>query len=294
MVDILLRQKYFLTLIFMTIVLYFMYFYIYLSVKYRFKFWKYSGKSITSPEFICKKITKCDLDGKTGYFDGNKQEEDDDSITYKFPNSSENHHILNIEKDKKATYSFLLYLNNMTSLDEKQIFELGTVVDNNFLFNVSHLNGNMKINIRGDENLLVIQDVIFNKWHHVVLSFDKNIIDVYINGELKQSNILEGDVFDGANPNYLKVFNFSGKIMKIRYFKYTFKPLDASLLYQYYKYINILDSGGIIEGGKKDSGGCEPFSPKIKMKKYNKTRIERKNIETLQNEFININSQMMS
>jgi hypothetical protein len=295
MADILIRQKYFFTLIFMAIVLYFIYFYIYLSVKYKFKYWNYSGKSITSPEFICNKNTKCNLDGHVGYFDGNEEK----VVIYKFPNSTENHHILNIENDEKISYSFLLYLNNMTILDENQILQLGSVIDDQNLFKVSHSNGEMKINLgsetQNSDNTITVSSIIYNKWFNVVLSFDTNIVDVYMNGELKQSNLLpNGGIFAGKNPNFLKVFKFSGKIMKIRYFKYNFKPLDASLLYQYYKYINILDSGGIIESGEEEKKGCEAFSPKLKMEKYNQTRIKRNNVEELKKEFININSQMMS
>jgi ABC-type sugar transport system permease subunit len=298
MADILIRQKYFFTLIFMAIVLYFIYFYIYLSVKYKFKYWNYSGKSITSPEFICNKNTKCNLDGHVGYFDGNEEK----VVIYKFPNSTENHHILNIENDEKISYSFLLYLDNMKISDENQILQLGSVIDDQNLFKVSHSNGEIIINLGSEtqnrDNMISVPSIVYNKWFHVVLSFDTNIVDVYMNGELKQSNLLpnDGNIFARKNPNFLKVFKFSGKIMKIRYFKYNFKPLDASLLYQYYKYINILDSGEIIESDKDSRGQseCETFSPKLKIEKYNQTRIKRNNVEELKKEFIDIHSQMMS
>jgi hypothetical protein len=295
MADILIRQKYFFTLIFMASILYFIYFYIYLSVKYKFKYWNYSGRSITSPEFICNKNTKCNLDGHVGYFDGNEEK----VVIYKFPNSTENHNILNIEKDEKISYSFLLYLNNMKISNENQILQLGSVINDQNLLNISHSNGEMIIMLgtsTNAENTVTIPNIIYNKWFHVILSFDTNIVDIYVNGELKQSNLLPNNngIFDGKNPNFLKVFKFSGKIMKIRYFKYNFKPLDASLLYQYYKYINILDSGGIIESNKDEKEGCETFSPKLKIEKYNQTRIKRNHVDKLKKEFINIYSQMMS
>jgi ABC-type sugar transport system permease subunit len=297
MADILIRQKYFFTFIFMIIVLYFIYFYIYLSVKYKFKYWNYSGKSITSPEFICKKNEKCNLDGHVGYFNGNAE----DVVIYKFPNSTENHHILNIDNDEKISYSFLLYLNNMNKLTENKILQLGHAINDRNLFKVSHLNGELTIKLgvgaSNVNNTIKVPSVVYNKWFNVVLSFDTNIVDIYVNGELKQSNLLpnDSDIFDGKNPNFLKVFKFSGKIMKIRYFKYNFKPLDASLLYQYYKYTNILESGGIIESDKKRSPDeCETFTPKLKIEKYNKTRIKRNHLEELKKEFLDINSQMMS
>ena len=213
MANVLMRQKYFFTLIFMTFVLYFIYSFIYLSVKNRYRFWKYSGTNMTSPEFICEKNKKCKLDGQTGYFDGTK----DDQQIYKFPNSSDNHQILNIdEKDQRVSYSFLLYLDNRTSVTNKTIFQVARVVSGTPFFKIQHNNGNFEItnlNSVNSSNVLNVPCVIFNKWFHVILSFDTDILDVYINGELTTSNLLPDRVFNAQNPNFIQIDKFAGKFI---------------------------------------------------------------------------------
>lgn len=308
------RQQYFFVLIFMAISIYFVYSIVYIPLKNRYRFWTFSGKDNNSPELICKKEKneKCKMDGQHGAFDAN-------NAIYKFTptNNTENINLFDIEKGdhSQLSYSMLIYLDYVNNeLEDEQpnnIFKLSNSSDE-YVIKVSHKNPNINVKI-ANRNINI--PIITNRWFHLVISYGGGIVDVYMNGELYKSQIVEDEKeIRASNPNKIEVGKFGGKIMKVRYFKYSMAPLDVLLLYQYYKYINILESGNISSpsGSKRI---CETFKEKgsgtdfdtqspsnlfdtsqkrLKMREYYETRDKKGKIEKMEEEYENMIEELFS
>ena len=317
------RQQYFFVLIFMSVAIYFVYSIVYIPLKNKYRFWTFSGKNANSPELICKKEKneKCNMDGQHGAFDANK-------AIYNFTHEHNADKIKLFDIDRgpaKLSYSMLIYLDYVndeleteTPSQPNNIFNLSkssSVLDENSIIKVSHINPNIKIQIA---NKSINVPIITNRWFHLVISYDDDIVDIYINGELHTSQIIEKEHrIQANNPNKIVVGRFGGKIMKVRYFKYNMSPLDVLLLYQYYKYINILDSGNI-SGSPGSTRICETFKEKkgvgsgtdvntrspsdlfdtsqkrLKMKEYYEVRDKRGKMEKMEKEYTNMIGELFS
>jgi hypothetical protein len=81
---------------------------------------------------------------------------------------------------------------------------------------------------------IVIQDVPLNKWMHIVVRCDGNIVDVYINGTITQSVHLKsvpkqnyGDVSVALNGG------FSGNLSNLWYYNYTLGTAEIQALFKW-------------------------------------------------------------
>ncbi len=287
--DISPRQSYFLFIIFFVGIVYLIYWYIYLPIRKRIQFRKF-GASSRSPEFICEPYGKCKLDE----FSGPLQL---DSGEYVFK-----HQQLIRLNQTAFSYSFLLYMDNSRNWnDMSNIFSLMTINEQKsiFIFKILPQSNRIAAMI-GDGNEMTSFNTEINKWIHIVISIDpiKKIVDLFVNGRLEQSQLISqqsADFIKGERDVTLKFYKgFPGKIMKVRYFPSELTPLDVSLLYRYYKYVGILESGSmlVVDGGGGKRCAIETYmndkneKTVLDLKKYNDTRYKSRALERLQSDYV--------
>jgi len=324
------RQGIFAILVILGVSLYFIYEIIYIPVRNWIKFRKYRKSDSESPEFICKRANKCKLDGTKGYLNGLSKKDNDTSFII---SSSANKKLLPYIRLPRGTgdsdtihitYSFLLYPESISAPSDDwvnthvlSLTKFNNVnTDGNNIFNIT-----MKKDTLGTKLLFTFQsnttmtNINVNRWSHVVISFDNNIVDIYVNGKLEKSILLSNPSVNNTRDVSLHAgekdtSKFPGKLMKLRYFKYSLTPLDVSLLYQHYKYTNLLYNDRIISSDTdRQQQECVPaeqfknFSniktkisdyfnkhndaskTRINATEYNKARVLNRNITKIESDY---------
>jgi hypothetical protein len=150
------------------------------------------------------------------------------------------------------TYSFWMYIDDWSYLLNKRkiILYKGPISD--LRAGLPQTSGSPLIYLDPTQNNLTIEtntypdysgckvrNIPLQKWVHVVYVLDNKVSDVYINGKLERSCILQN--VPKLNNNKLYLFptvpanklntGYSGKLSSLRYYSNSLKPLDVAKLY---------------------------------------------------------------
>lgn len=79
----------------------------------------------------------------------------------------------------------------------------------------------------------IVPNIPLNKWIHIIYVLNQNSVDLYINGKLERSCVINGIPYiKSMNKLYIcKDSGFNGKIAQIQYFTKALSPNDVSQLY---------------------------------------------------------------
>ena len=158
-----------------------------------------------------------------------------------------NKRLMESNKGHNFAYSFWIFMDSVSSAgnwkhnnyDDRTIFKRGDspILKYNPAKNLFTLGILTKTDIDERQEVFTINQINLQKWTHVVISVDNRTIDIFVDGELKDSFTTKNvPIF---NKRALIIGSMKhkihGKICNFRYFNTNIDPLKVDIMYKYGK-----------------------------------------------------------
>ena len=110
------------------------------------------------------------------------------------------------------------------------------VLDESSLNETESMNPNM--NLTDNSETIELKNIALNRWIHLTIVGNENIVQVYINGELIKTNVSEssieinnGNIYIGGDDTTDTLSGFNGKITQLKYYGESKKASDIQKIY---------------------------------------------------------------
>jgi hypothetical protein len=86
--------------------------------------------------------------------------------------------------------------------------------------------------LRETGNSIIVENIPLQRWFHVVIVINETAVEVYIDGKLYKTVVLESLCRTNSFPLYVNMNRgFDGLINELRYYPYPLKPMDVYSMY---------------------------------------------------------------
>jgi hypothetical protein len=86
--------------------------------------------------------------------------------------------------------------------------------------------------LRETGNSIIVENIPIQRWFHLVIVINETAVEVYIDGKLYKTTVLESLCRTNSFPLYVNINSgFDGLINELRYYPYPLKPMDVYAMY---------------------------------------------------------------
>jgi hypothetical protein len=86
--------------------------------------------------------------------------------------------------------------------------------------------------LRETGNSIIVENIPLQRWFHLVIVINETAVEVYIDGKLYKTVVLESLCRTNSFPMYVNMNSgFDGLINELRYYPYPLKPMDVYAMY---------------------------------------------------------------
>ena len=147
---------------------------------------------------------------------------------------------IHVKVDKKYEYnyslSFWVYINQVNPSSSPQATEFIPFLSygNKPLFTYNSLQNIMRVQMQTKDKLVIVDDISnlkLQKWNHIVVNQENNIVDVFLNGELHKSTDHVIPSNDSSKIYIGEQHGISGEVCNVMFFEHMLSTEKISKLY---------------------------------------------------------------